>query len=222
MGFVKMGNTVSKRWLILSAALFLTCAVVYLRSEPAAAQKAQPLQEALAAIDGWRAGEPLDLGGEIVEALLLDDHIYRSYHSGKRVVSLYIGYYLTTQKVGAAHSPLVCFPGQGWVLSDAQSLTVDTEAGPIHLKQMIATKGNHREMLLYWFQSYDLSSPDTLRQKVNNFVSRVQNNREDNAFVRITVPLGNTTESDALRDGTDFIKAFYPVFLDFIRVNVAT
>jgi EpsI family protein len=222
MEFGKMGKSVSKRWLILSVALLLTCAVIYWSSESTAAQKAQPLRQALGAIDGWRAGKPLDLGDEVVEALMLDDHLYRNYHKGGQVVSLYIGYYLTTQKVGAAHSPLVCFPGQGWMLSNAQSMTVATSSGDIQLEKMIAAKGGHRELLLYWFQSYDRSSSGTLRQKVNNFLSRFQNNREDNAFVRITVPLSDMSETDALEAGIDFIKAFYPAFLAYVKSDIAS
>ena len=171
------------------------------------------------------AGGPVNLliwAARSSKSLLLDDYLYRNYVNGDRVVSLYIGYYLTTQKVGAAHSPLVCFPGQGWMLSKAQSLTVATSRGDIQLEKMIAAKGGHRELLLYWFQSYDRSSSGTLMQKVNNFLSRFQDNREDNAFVRVTVPLSGAPENDALKDGIDFIKAFYPTFLSYVKSDSAS
>ena len=60
------------------------------------------------------------LGPKIVKALELDDYANQSYSDGKDTISLYIGYYFTAKKVGAAHDPLVCFPGQGWVVSDTQ------------------------------------------------------------------------------------------------------
>ena len=122
-----------------------------------------PLAQALEGIDGWRSSDLVQLDRKIIDALFLDEYVNNRFSNGSESVFLYVGYYLTSKKVGAAHSPLVCFPGQGWILDDFEdkdtSIRVDNET--INLRHIIATLGNREELLLYWWQAFDKTSPDT-------------------------------------------------------------
>ena len=125
---------------------------------------------------------------------------------------LYIGYYLTSKNVGAAHSPLVCFPGQGWLLTDFEEKSLDTTIGNINLMTIVASTPQNKQLLIYWFQAFEQTSPGTFMQKINLIRSRLINGREDNAFVRVTVPLDKKSVDQAYAIGADFIRAFYPDF----------
>jgi hypothetical protein len=87
--------------------------MVYWQPESKAAKKHQSLPRALANIKGWHSNGLVELDRSIIEALELDEYVNHNFTNGRETVSLYIGYYLTSKKVGASHSPLVCFPGQG-------------------------------------------------------------------------------------------------------------
>ncbi|WP_281492042.1 exosortase C-terminal domain/associated protein EpsI [Desulfosarcina cetonica] len=164
----------------------------------------------------WSAVNDVAMEQHIVESLNLDDYLFRSYSEGERVVTLYIGYYYTADKVGAAHSPLVCFPGQGWEISTPKAASVTTAGSRVSAEQIMIRKGQQRELILYWFQAYDRTSPGTLKQKLNNFWAKLRSKPEDNAFVRVSVTIQGNHVEDAAKSAETFIQAFYPAFFDYV------
>ncbi|BBO72964.1 EpsI family protein [Desulfosarcina widdelii] len=164
----------------------------------------------------WTAVNETEMQDTIVTSLDLDDYLFRSYRNGIAVVSLYVGYYYTADKVGAAHSPLVCFPGQGWEISPPKAVSVKTDENPVNAERILIQKGKHREAILYWFQAYDRTSPGTFHQKLNNFWAKIRSKPEDNAFVRVSVTIREDDVEGATASAESFIKAFYPVFLDYV------
>ena len=212
-----MGQITSSRIIVLIVCFFLAGSVVYSRTEQSPHVKTVQLHEVLSDIKGWNKSQFLTLDPEIVDALKLDDYININYFRGDEMASLYIGYYFSTGKIGASHSPLVCFPGQGWVLSDREAKTIQIEGNTINLEKMVATRGDRQELLIYWFQAYDKTSPGTFMQKVNNFLIKLKGDTGHNAFVRVTVPINNNDLARAYQTGVDYIKVFYPPFLQFIK-----
>jgi EpsI family protein len=176
-----------------------------------------PLSQALLSIKGWSGSGPVALGPKIKNALELDDYANQSYSNGEATVSLFIGYYLTTKKVGAAHSPLVCFPGQGWVVSGKEEKSIAVSGRDIHFTLMTVERGQEKDLILYWFQAYDKTAPGTFLQKVYTLLAKWLHSREDNAFVRVSVPVRDQGLNEALATAEAFIKAFYPVFLEYVR-----
>ena len=215
-----MGQISHRKIIILALCLVITSIFIYLKPSSIAVEKNISLKQALADIHGWENNGFSPFDQKIVDALELDDYANQSYTKGQDIVSLYIGYYLTTKKVGAAHDPMVCFPGQGWVLSDKKSgkliLNQETD-NSLSYSSMIAQRGQQKELIIYWFQSYDQTNPDTLSQKISSLWGKIFNNREDNAFVRITTPIGQKSISESQEIAFTFIKDFYPVFLKYVR-----
>ena len=205
---------------ILIICFALTSVVIYRNPSSKAVEKKIPLTQALSDINGWvmRGYTPLD--PKIVEALELDDYANPTFSDGKNTISLYIGYYFTAKKVGSAHDPLVCFPGQGWVVSDTQKDKIVLNPKPgdsISYSSMIAHRGLQKELIIYWFQSYDKTNPGTFSQKITSLYQKVFHRREDNAFVRISAPVGKKSLSECHEAIFKFIRSFYPVFLNYVK-----
>ena len=178
------------------------------------------LSEVLANIEGWTAGRPTPLDPKIIEALDLDDYVSQGFFKGHDRVSLYIGYYFNTHKIGAAHHPLVCFSGQGWMVSERQNGKLMLGSNPeycISYSSMRTQRGLQSELIIYWFQSYDETSLDTLTQKIKSLWIAFICGRKDNAFVRISIPLSDKSLSEARETGFQFVRAFYPVFMDYVK-----
>ncbi len=206
--------------IILIICLILTSVFIYSSPSSTVAKKEVSLQQALKDIEGWNKLGNSPLEPEILEALELDDYLNQSYSNGTDKISLYIGYYLTTKKVGAAHDPLVCFPGQGWVLSNREksNMKLNSEnSRPISYSTMTAERGLQKELLIYWFQAYDRTNPDTFSQKISSLYHKIFNHREDNAFVRISIQVEKKSLSKSHATIADFIKSFYPVFLNYVN-----
>lgn len=206
-----------RKIIILIVCFALTSVLVYRTSPSKVVNKQVPLSQALSDIKGWTSTKPVALDQEIVDALELDDYVNQSYSKGDERVSLYIGYYLSTRKVGAAHSPLVCFPGQGWMISNKDRTALTIKGNEINLLSMIVTRGQKKELVVYWFQSYDQTSPGTFFQKVYSLWARLRYSREDNAFVRVSVPVDRQGAKKAFSTAVAFIDAFYPPFLAHVK-----
>lgn len=213
-----MGQRFRLNICILIGCLLVTSYFVHrnITSEPS--ERKINLVEYFSSIDGWEKGKINIVGDDITKSLDLDDYLFADFIKGNNYVTLYIGYYDTLKKVGAAHSPLVCFPGQGWNISETKTRKIATSAGEISLISLIAGKGGRDELVLYWFQAYNRTSPGTFMQKVNSFLSKVRHKNEKNAFVRITVPLMSNSKSKAFDTGREFLQDFYPKFLQYILI----
>ena len=216
-----MGQVSTARITILIICFCLTSLLIYLK--PAASmnpEKQVPLSEALSEIPGWHMTEKDPVEEKVASALELDDYVNQTYSNGKSRVSLYIGYYLSSGKVGAAHSPLVCFPGQGWNLSKVTKGEITAGDSGMHVvnySEMIAQRDQEEILIMYWFQSYDNTNPDTFKQKISLLLAKYLGKGEDNAFVRITIPLKENDVSESRLIGSEFIRSFYPVFLSYVK-----
>ena len=203
--------------IILIICFALTSILIYRAPSSKAVKKEVPLAQALEDIQGWSVIGNTPLDPKIVKALELDDYVNHSYSNGNEVISLYIGYYLASKKVGAAHSPLVCFPGQGWVLSKADTKSIKVQANDVHLMSMIVTRGQTKELVLYWFQAFNKTSSGTFFQKIYVLLAKFIHAKEDNAFVRISISVGEKSLPECRETVFEFIRSFYPVFLNYVR-----
>lgn len=216
-----MGHTGNKKIIIVIILFLLTTLFVYGKPEPKRSIKNRSLNEALAKVDGWKAGANVPFDKTVLETLALDDYLNRVYTKEGKSVSLYIGYYLTSGKVGAAHDPLVCFPGQGWDVSDRKTGTIKIDEGAdlaVSYSVMKVNRGEgDNQIILYWFQAYQAANSNTLLQKMTTMMQKFTDANEDNAFVRLTCSIADKSESECIETMKDFTRAFYPVFLEYIR-----
>ena len=186
-------------------------------------EKKQTLLNALPQFGDWKGVGQSAMSDEIVESLKLDDYLFRTYTNGKESVSLYIGYYLSAGKIGAAHDPLVCFPGQGLVISDTATgvipVMADHSTQMVDYSSFIATEGLDKQYVLYWFQAYNATTSSTIGQKLFMLASELYGGGQDNAFVRITMPMNGRSAAGCKEIAMSFVRDFYPVFLSYVEQN---
>ena len=207
----------SKSLIVLSLFAFTSLLIYGWKPSTRADSKRPPLEEIIDNIPGWQKNGQASLNSQITSTLKLDDYINAFFSNPHGRVSLYIGYYRSAGKVGAAHSPMVCYPGQGWLLSDGVNKSLIFDRYKISFRQMIATLGPRKELVIYWFQAYDKTSPGTFLQKIHTLLANLKFGRQANAFVRITVPMDNLSAESASAIARTFIESFYPVFLHYME-----
>jgi len=180
--------------------------------------KEVPLTRALEHLGAWECSAVQQLDQGVVATLDLDDYAYMKYRKNDDTVSLYVGYYYSSSKIGAAHDPMVCFPGQGWKVSDRSTGQVDIHPGErVAYAMMTAQLGEKKSLIVYWFQAHDTSNASTFRQKLALIWKKVIHNEEDNAFVRVTIPVEGRPMEQYRQLASLFIKDFYPVFLSYVE-----
>lgn len=221
-----MGKIVFASWrklLFFLLLLLLTAVFVHfhkrMQAEPFSGP---PLAEALTEVGKWVPGNPYPLSPILKESLSLDDYLWRPYRNQEKAVELYVGFYHTARKIGAAHDPLVCFSGQGWILGRKETGEMSFGSGNslrVAYATMVAEREERREFLLYWFQSHDHSSPGTFAQKLAMIRSRFLNQGQANAFVRINVRFDGGEIASARKAALDFLADFYPLFHRYVTEN---
>jgi EpsI family protein len=221
-------NTTKFRTILIIIVLFITIGisqtVIYRQTEGLQHKVERPtLQQYFTNLPHWRERNIIPLTDDIIQALQLDDYIYRSFGSSDLPISLYIGFYHTAGKVGASHDPLVCFQGQGWQIVDRDKghhKIIDTVNQQINYATLIAQRDTQHELIIYWFQTYDKTANNTVKQKYDMAIQRFKGGGVENAFVRISAPLKeNTTKELVMNQMFDFIDVFYPKFLSYLTTN---
>lgn len=208
-----------KRTTTIAALLLVTAGLVNLPHGTSGTVRRAPLATHFQVLDSWR-GFDAQIDEEIVSALQLDDYINRTYVRGAESVQLYIGYYRSSKKTAAAHSPLVCFPGQGWVTSGQKRTAVPilpgaTEYAKVKGTVMTARREQDEIRIFFWFQAWTRTYPSTFEQKLSLMWDRIRLGVEDNALVRISTPLQGPRPADALIE--DFLQSFYPRWFEYLN-----
>lgn len=205
---------------LFSCLLFLTAMLAQYTEHKHERSVKESLNAAFESLPGWNVSPAKVIGGEIEKALHLDDYMFRSYTRGNDAVSLYVGYYRSAAKVGAAHDPLVCFTGQGWRFTERGEGTYmpsGTDKLVVNYSTMIAELRSDKEFVLYWFQTNGTTSAGTFDQKMQMLWQRLcKVPREENAFVRISTKLDGDSPESSKKIVFEFIDTFYPRFHRYV------
>jgi EpsI family protein len=179
----------------------------------------EPLQQVFARIKGLQLVNSIPMDSRIAEELKLDDYLFQSYVRDIGQVSLYIGYYRSAKKAGAAHDPLVCFQGQGWQITKRESgeyVFIRNPAMRISYSSMIVERQDHRQLIIYWFQANGKANHSTYQQKNALVLDKLFGRNEDNAFVRLSTPIDTDSPEVARKRLFEFIEDFYPEFYRYV------
>lgn len=171
-------------------------------------------------IGPWQCTKSLPMDEKVVKALDLDDFLYQAYQRDQGDLSLYVGYYRSAKKVGAAHDPLVCFQGQGWNLRQRDSGKYRLSGHPeftISYSSMLAERQEEKQVIVYWFQVNDKATASTHSQKLAMLLDKISGREGENAFVRLSAPVGTGTPEAARERIFRFIDDFYPGFVRYVK-----
>ena len=127
----------------------------------------------------------------VYKELNADKHVYRHYRSpGGKTVDLYVGYYGTAKGGRTGHNPYACLPGAGWGIIEARKANLKAEnyPGGVKVNYILARKGDLYNIALHWYQSAGNKVLDSgVKQNIQRFIGKIIHNRNDGAFVRISV-----------------------------------
>ncbi len=212
-----MRNKKVTQSIILVVLLLITFFLANITPETVETNKRIDLKKVLGPIEGYEITSRSPLDEDTTRFLELDDYTSIGYKKDNANIGLYIGYYFSLDKVSAAHSPLVCFPGQGWAISQPLEGSLEVDGQTIHYSEMVATLEGNKELVLFWYQAYEKTAPATFRNKINAMINMLTGKKQEHAFVRVTVPFIDSEEAQARQEAMKFIQAFYPTFLSYIN-----
>jgi len=114
-----------------------------------------------------------------------------------------------------------CLPGVGWGLIDAREVKVPNKNYPngVEVNYILARKGDGCVIMLHWYQSAGSRVIATgIEQNIRRFLGRIFYNRNDGAFIRVSVFSGESgiEESNLLANSfaekvLDLVPHYWPL-----------
>lgn len=165
-------------------------------------------------LDEWRASESR-LDTEVEASLGLDDYVIADYRRGEaEVVNFYAAFYGSQRKGVSPHSPQVCIPGGGWLITGLSRMPVtlaQASDGGFEVNRVVIERAGQRQLVYYWFEQRGRRIANEYWMKWYLLVDALLRNRSDGALVRVTTPIGALeAPADADRRLQDFMKLAVP------------
>ena len=150
-------------------------------------------------VGDWRRSRPDTILDDATLAVLrASDYLLRDYRRADgQVGNFYVGYYASQREGASYHSPLNCLPGSGWTLSEPGKAIVSLPDGSqFTANKYVIENGEHRSLMLYWYQGRGRTVASEYWGKVYTVLDSVRMRRSDGAMVRVTVPVGDSHDSE--------------------------
>tara|TARA_R110002074_G_scaffold402194_1_gene604457 strand:- start:66506 stop:68032 length:1527 start_codon:yes stop_codon:yes gene_type:complete len=130
----------------------------------------------------WK-GKHEKLDEAVVKKLGMTDYVLANYtNKQNELINFYVAYYQSQRKGVSPHSPRVCIPGGGWEIAEFERI----EANGHPVNRVLIKKGNHRQLVYYWFQGHGRIVANEYINKWYLFIDSIFKNRTDGALVRYT------------------------------------
>jgi exosortase D (VPLPA-CTERM-specific) len=186
-------------------------------------QEIKPIRQAFSSfpktIDTWTAKES-SMDKAVEKYLGVDDYLLADFSSPNNgSVNYYVAYYASQRKGVSPHSPQVCMPGGGWIISSLDRITIDVAGKKdFHVNRTVINKDNHKQVVYYWFEQRGRHIANEYYMKWYLLLDSIQRNRTDGALVRVTTYLKpNEPEENAdkriqgfLEKSVPFLEAYVP------------
>lgn len=169
-------------------------------------------------IGSWeQTGGDDKLDNQTMAVLRASDYLLRNYRAPDgRVMNFYVGYYASQRDGATYHSPLNCLPGSGWIMKEPGKITITPEGrAPFVANRYLIQNGDHKELLIYWYQGRGRSTESEYWGKVYTVIDSVRLRRSDGAMVRITTPV-QSSETGALEAASRLAAQVSTILPEFI------
>lgn len=173
----------------------------------------------------WKASSEKSIGADTEAYLKPDEYILRDYvdQAGGSPVGLFVAFFKSLQNVYGPHSPRICLPGAGWLVTSSKILNVPVpgRAEPIPVNQFTMEKSGERILVLYWYQNDRDAWAQEFHAKLRLLPDLLRYRRSDVSLVRLITPLRSQTPDAELANCVEFTRQLYPFLAErFASVSV--
>jgi exosortase D (VPLPA-CTERM-specific) len=162
-------------------------------------------------IGRWR-GHPSQLDLATEKSLGLDDYVLSDYgEPDGKSVNFYVAYYSSQRNGYAPHSPLVCIPGGGWLITRLENMNYDDRGANFPFNRVIIERDGSRQLVYYWFDERGREISNEYWAKWYLLVDAITKNRTDGSLIRLTTQISaDETEHQADNRLKSFLRDVLP------------
>lgn len=154
----------------------------------------------------WEGIDTDGLDSKSRDILQLDRFIKRAYKNSQgRVVFLYIGYWKkqSGEQQAAKHSPALCLPSNGWLLSTRSTSSFTSENLTIPVKKIIAEYKSRPHYFHYYFFTGTTYYAQEWRALLNISTQTFLSGRSDGGIVEASADIIRETDKQSAEEGSD-------------------
>lgn len=165
-------------------------------------------------IDKWKTSGEQSIGADVEAYLKPDEYILRDYSAGPSgsTVNLFVAYFKSLQNVYGPHSPRICLPGAGWLVSSSKIANISVPGRPegIPVNEYTMEKSNQRILVLYWYQNDRDVWAEEYHAKLRILPDLIRYRRSDVSLVRLIAPMAGPSSDSELANCLDFTQHVFP------------
>ncbi len=170
-------------------------------------------------IGPWE-GSRQSLESDLVKVMNISDYILANYRDGDSDINFYVAYYETQSKHKSIHTPATCLPGNGWVFTDAGTVSVPVPGygdGSITVSRAQMHKNDMNQLVYYWFPQRGRILTNLYQLKLYAFWDALTRRRLDGALVRLITPVGKYESVEKAEERLRrFVRLVLPKLDEFI------
>jgi EpsI family protein len=163
----------------------------------------------------WKASSEQSIGPEVQAYLKPDEYILRDYvdPGSGATDDLFVAYFKSLQNTYGPHSPRICLPGSGWLVSSSKIVTIPVpgKAAGIPVNQFTMEKSGQKILVLYWYQNDRDVWAEEFHAKLRLLPDLLRYRRSDVSLVRVITALHGATPDHELASSTQFIQTVFPL-----------
>jgi EpsI family protein len=165
-------------------------------------------------VGSWKAAGEQSIGPETEAVLKPDEYILRDYVSDSgRKVDLFVAYFKSLQNAYGPHSPSICLPGAGWLVSSSKivNFPVAGRNGGIPVNLYTMEKSNERILVIYWYQNDRDVWAEEYHAKLRLLPDLIRYRRSDVSLVRLVTTLDGSPLDSEVADCKRFTERIFPI-----------
>jgi EpsI family protein len=163
----------------------------------------------------WATSNEQSIGPEVTAYLKPDEYILRDYvdQQNRATVGLFVAYFKSLQNVYGPHSPRICLPGSGWLVSSSKTIEIPVpgRSGGIPANQFTMEKANQRILVLYWYQNDRDVWSEEYHAKLRLLPDLIRYRRSDVSLVRLIAPVQGLSPDKELKSCEQFTAQMFPL-----------
>ena len=166
----------------------------------------------------WKAGGEGAMTPDVTAYLKPDEYILRDYvnQQNGRAINLFVAYFKSLQNSYGPHSPKICLPGSGWLVSSSKEahISVPGRADPIPVNEFTMEQGNDHILVLYWYQNARNVWAEEFYAKLRLLPDLLRYRRSDVSLVRVITPFAGTNADRELKSSVQFTRTVFPLLAE--------
>ena len=162
----------------------------------------------------WKAAGEQSIDAETEAVLKPDEYILRDYVGASgRSVDLFVAYFKSLQNTYGPHSPSICLPGSGWLVSSSKivNFPVPGRADGIPVNLYTMEKASHRILVMYWYQNDRDVWAEEYHAKLRLLPDLIRYRRSDVSLVRLVTPWDGASSDSQVADCKRFTAQMFPL-----------